>query len=162
MRVGSTPAPRRCGWSATSPTCAPAGRKRQPRRSPAAAWAAGSCAGPPSCSAATGASRATKPTLHCWPSLPPPLAAYDEWLARSGPDRWRWLLAAWWCWDRHLSLAGATGVNDKLIPAVWVRGPEPDAELRRRATLAMLPDIDGSVEIDELTDRLCWQQPALW
>ena len=91
-----------------------------------------------------------------------PLAAYDEWLARSGPDRWRWLLAAWWCWDRHLSLAGATGVNDKLIPAVWVRGPEPDAELRRRATLAMLPDIDGSVEIDELTDRLCWQQPALW
>jgi hypothetical protein len=88
-----------------------------------------------------------------------PLPAHDDWLAK--PDRWRWLLAAWLCRDRHLGVAGATGLDGKLIPAVAVHDQEPGAELRRADVLAALAGVAGSIELDKLTDRLRWQRPAL-
>ncbi|MGQ0744774.1 MAG: helicase-associated domain-containing protein [Acidimicrobiales bacterium] len=90
--------------------------------------------------------------------------AFDLWTRLSAPERWAGLVRTWLEAPQHLALAGEQGHNDKPIPALLHRHPEPAAVARRQLvlkTLAMLP-VGAAAEAGGLRARVLWTGTGNW
>ena len=93
-----------------------------------------------------------------------PRPAFDDWLAMDAARRWGVLVAAWLVSQVHVSLAGAIGTNEKPIPPLLDRWPEPLARERRLLLLAELAGGEPGEAADgaTLAAAACWDAPSVW
>ncbi|HZQ88194.1 MAG TPA: helicase-associated domain-containing protein [Acidimicrobiales bacterium] len=93
-----------------------------------------------------------------------PTEESDAWRQLEVARRWSWLAEAWLATPAHVSLAGATGTNDKPIPPMLELRAEPVAVLRRRAVLSALASVAASEAPTAASLRAAvqWAQPHIW
>lgn len=90
-----------------------------------------------------------------------PTQGYDEWLLRSGSERWAVLASAWWGSTRDPARIGTRRADGKVVNALGHDVHDPAARALRQSVLGVLARTEPGVapSTDTVLARLRWQRP---